>query len=71
MQYEIKEQPIASDAKMDAAKAELARFKSYRPFRAWFAADINGEWQFFDSKRKLTNTLRKEGIQQTTMLSAQ
>lgn len=56
---------------IEQAKAELLRFKSYLPFRAWFAAEINGEWRCFDSRRKMMNAIRKAGLTQANTMAAQ
>ena len=57
--------------KTDQAKAELLRWKSYLPFREWVAAEINGEWKCFDSRRKMMNALRKAGVTEATTMAAQ
>ena len=55
----------------EQASRQMKQMKSYAPFRAWFAIEIAGEWEIFDSMRKLKNRMRKAGIQNAEVLAAQ
>lgn len=59
------------ETNQELAKAELLRWKSYLPFRAWFSAEIQGEWKCFDSRRKMMNAIRKAGQTETLTMAAQ
>ena len=57
--------------KLEKAKTELLRWKSYLPFREWCAAEINGEWKCYDSRRKMINAIRRAGLTQANTMAAQ
>lgn len=54
------------------AEQELGLLKRCQPFLEWYAYEVNGEWFFVNSWRKLRGALTKHyGAGMATFLSAQ